>query len=199
VHELLRHITPDSTEQELRWRHVLRSSEVPWLIDHKLQDQIVFPAAAYVATALEAAMAVCRRKLISASLVELSDVEFGRALVFDDPNSSVEIIVSLTDIMHLGSDMIQAHFKFHGSDGKGDGSLSLFSTGRVTISIGDPFDELLPARGPKPPNLVKAPAENFYAASGHLDYQWASSFAGLDKLERKLGYCTGYINVSEPP
>jgi acyl transferase domain-containing protein len=36
------------------WRNLLRISEAPWLSDHKVEDQIVFPAVGYLAIAMEA-------------------------------------------------------------------------------------------------------------------------------------------------
>ncbi|KAI1123016.1 polyketide synthase-like protein [Nemania abortiva] len=36
------------------WRNIIRLNEVPWLRDHKLNSQVVFPAAGYLAMAIEA-------------------------------------------------------------------------------------------------------------------------------------------------
>ncbi|XXG97441.1 hypothetical protein Hte_003742 [Hypoxylon texense] len=36
------------------WRNLLRLDEVPWLRDHKVENQVVFPATGYIAMALEA-------------------------------------------------------------------------------------------------------------------------------------------------
>ncbi|KAJ6131357.1 hypothetical protein N7523_001817 [Penicillium sp. IBT 18751x] len=41
---------------EPRWRNHLRVSEIPWLLDHKIQSDIVFPAAGYICIAIDAAM-----------------------------------------------------------------------------------------------------------------------------------------------
>ncbi|KAJ5137695.1 hypothetical protein N7526_003928 [Penicillium atrosanguineum] len=41
---------------EPRWRNYLRISEIPWLKDHTIQSDIVFPAAGYICMAIEAAM-----------------------------------------------------------------------------------------------------------------------------------------------
>ena len=54
-HELLGTRSPDGTEGELRWSNLLKPAEIPWLTGHQLQGQTVFPAAGYVAMALEAA------------------------------------------------------------------------------------------------------------------------------------------------
>ncbi|RYP36601.1 hypothetical protein DL767_003305 [Monosporascus sp. MG133] len=36
------------------WRNILQLDEVPWILDHKLESQIVFPAAGYLGMAMEA-------------------------------------------------------------------------------------------------------------------------------------------------
>jgi hybrid polyketide synthase/nonribosomal peptide synthetase ACE1 len=54
-HELLGIASPDATDRDQRWTNLLKASEIPWLDGHALQGQTVFPAAGYVAMALEAA------------------------------------------------------------------------------------------------------------------------------------------------
>lgn len=54
-HELSGVPSPDNTPLNLRWTNFLRSDEIPWLDGRQLQGQTVFPAAGYVAMALEAA------------------------------------------------------------------------------------------------------------------------------------------------
>lgn len=198
VHELLGHMAPDSNEQDMRWRHILKPIEIPWLLGHRLQNQVVFPAVGYVVTALEAAMAMCKQKRVSASLIELFDAEFGRALVFEGDHSEVEVVTSLAGIVRLGPGLIEANFRYHAADGKVDSALNLMATARVHISLGESLDEALPAKAPKPPNLLKVRADEFYAASRELEYQWAGPFAALDKLERKLGAAEGVLNIVEP-
>ena len=198
VNELLGHMTPDSNEQDIRWRHVLKPIEIPWLLGHRLQNQIVFPAAGYVVTALEAAMAMCKQKRVSASLIELFDVEFGRALVFEMDDSNIEVITSLAGIVRRDPGLIEANFRYHAADGKVASSLNLMATARVHISLGGSSNEALPAKAPKPPNLLKVRADDFYAASRDLEYQWAGPFVALDKLERKLGATVGVLNIIEP-
>jgi acyl transferase domain-containing protein len=198
VHELLGHMTPDSNDQDMRWRHILKPVEIPWLMGHRLQNQIVFPAAGYVVTALEAAMAMCKQKRVLASLIELSNVEFGRALVFEADSSNVEVITSLAGLVRLGPGLIEANFRYHAADGKVDSSLNLMATARVHISLGEPCHDALPAKARKPSNLVKVRPDDFYSASRDLEYQWAGPFVALDKLERKLGATEGVLNVVEP-
>ncbi|KAK4194675.1 hypothetical protein QBC40DRAFT_318825 [Triangularia verruculosa] len=199
-HELLGHMTPDSHEQEMRWRHILRPIDIPWLLGHRLQDQIVFPGAGYVVTALEAALALCKHRGLSATLIEFSDAEFGRALVFDLDDSDIEIFVSLSDVvLRKEVGVIEADFKYYAADHKADSNLNLVANGRVKIQIGEERDDVLPTRpSQRAPNLIKVNPENFYSASRDLHYHWAGTFVALDKLQRKNGVAAGVLNVVEP-
>lgn len=53
--DLLGHLADDLNMEELRWRNILRLTEMPWLADHAVQGSILFPFAGYVVMALEAA------------------------------------------------------------------------------------------------------------------------------------------------
>ncbi|KAF1979110.1 putative polyketide synthase [Bimuria novae-zelandiae CBS 107.79] len=53
-HELLGSRMLESSDIEPAWRNVLRLDSVPWLRDHKIVDDIVFPAAGYIAAIGEA-------------------------------------------------------------------------------------------------------------------------------------------------
>ncbi|KAI9713353.1 MAG: Type I Iterative PKS [Chrysothrix sp. TS-e1954] len=58
-HDLLGIKVPESTDLEPMWRNLLHVENVPWLCDHKIDEDIVFPFAAYVAMAAEAALQTC--------------------------------------------------------------------------------------------------------------------------------------------
>lgn len=53
-HELLGSRQVAGNGIDWSWRNLLNLDEVPWLRDHKVENQIVFPAAGYIAMALEA-------------------------------------------------------------------------------------------------------------------------------------------------
>ncbi|KAE8212552.1 hypothetical protein CF327_g3816 [Tilletia walkeri] len=55
-HTLLGHPVSIGIDHRPRWRNYLRKSEIPWLVDHKIQGKIIFPAAGYIAMAIEAAV-----------------------------------------------------------------------------------------------------------------------------------------------
>lgn len=53
-HELLGAKSLAGNGIEHSWRNILKLHEIPWLGDHKLESQIVFPATGYLAMAMEA-------------------------------------------------------------------------------------------------------------------------------------------------
>ncbi|KAJ5374373.1 Acyl transferase/acyl hydrolase/lysophospholipase [Penicillium concentricum] len=83
---------------EPRWRNYLRTSELPWLLDHKIQGNIVFPAAGYLAMALEASIQLNVGEEKVARYV-LRDVAIQSALVLNE-TSAVEVMVSLQKSTH---------------------------------------------------------------------------------------------------
>lgn len=196
VHPLLGHVTADSTAQEIRWRHILSPTETPWLRGHQLQGQIVFPAAGYVTLALEAALLVCKNDPVT--IVDVEDLKFYKALIFDHDHVTVEAIFSLFDISRSNG-VLTASFRYHAaSEGNHAHSLDVLANGRVSVTLGEPSYNALPARGPRPSGLSRVRKEDFYAALEKLEYHYSSPFTALDDLERKLGTATGFIAVPEP-
>jgi acyl transferase domain-containing protein len=53
-HELLGSRQLAGNDIDWLWRNVVRLNEVSWMLDHKIESQAVFPAAAYIAMAIEA-------------------------------------------------------------------------------------------------------------------------------------------------
>ncbi|QKX62349.1 uncharacterized protein TRUGW13939_09508, partial [Talaromyces rugulosus] len=54
-HELLGLPISGASPQAAEWRNFLRLSDVPWLVDHQVDSQVVLPGAAYISMAVEAA------------------------------------------------------------------------------------------------------------------------------------------------
>lgn len=96
-----------STSLEPIWRNVFFLDDLPWLRHHRIQGLVVFPLAAFVTMAIEAASQHARNVTSTRSshgelafnAVELKDVEVLRPLAFAadvvDGNSNIEISISL--------------------------------------------------------------------------------------------------------
>ncbi|KAI1342798.1 hypothetical protein F5Y15DRAFT_268999 [Xylariaceae sp. FL0016] len=97
-HDLLGALVPDSNPIEPKWRNVLRLTDVPWLKHHIVQSTVVYPAAAYIAMAIEAAR---QRTLMRSdpdtciAQYRLRNVSLISALVVPSGDAGVEVSLSL--------------------------------------------------------------------------------------------------------
>lgn len=54
-HGLLGTMVSGSNPYAPSWRHVIRISELPWVAEHTVQRNVVYPGAGYISMAIEAA------------------------------------------------------------------------------------------------------------------------------------------------
>ncbi|KAI2628872.1 lovastatin nonaketide synthase [Hypoxylon sp. NC1633] len=94
-HELLGTRNLDWNPEVAQWRNIIRLAEVPWLKDHTIDGQVVFPAAGMVAMAIEALMQLLGG-INSLQAVCISDTAFSHAIVFPAGLDHVEVQLSLT-------------------------------------------------------------------------------------------------------
>ncbi|OBT45611.1 Type I Iterative Polyketide synthase (PKS) [Pseudogymnoascus sp. WSF 3629] len=94
-HDLLGAPVLDFNDLEPKWRNVIRVSDIPWVKDHKIQSSILYPAAGFVAMAIEAAL---QCKGLQDELVtgyRLRDVRFSKALVIPETPEGIETSFTL--------------------------------------------------------------------------------------------------------
>jgi SAM-dependent methyltransferase len=91
-HELLGSRMLESTDMEPAWRNNLRPEDVPWLIDHKIIEDVVFPCAAYIATAGEAI-----RQITGSRDYTLRQLSVKTALVLREQEST-ELVTSIRQV-----------------------------------------------------------------------------------------------------
>ena len=195
-HELLGVLSPDSTARDLRWTNLLKVSEIPWLDGHQLQGQTVFPAAGYVAMALEAARSLAADKTVE--LFELHDLSIPRAITFEeDVNSGVETLVTLTGITtpshqdqrHQNQNIITttADFSCYSCPSMGsEQEMELMASGTVKILFGAPDVAALSCTPLEVSNMSKIDADRFYSSLLKLGYGYSGTFRGMSSLKRRL-------------
>ncbi|KAK6502749.1 hypothetical protein TWF481_007796 [Arthrobotrys musiformis] len=93
-HELLGSKIPGGNGLEQSWKNTIRIDESAWLTDHKLDDTIVFPGAAYIAMALEALRQTVEPK--ERSEAQLKNMNILSALVIPISQTSfIELFTTL--------------------------------------------------------------------------------------------------------
>lgn len=185
-HPLLGDKSPDSATHVLRWKNILKPSKIPWLEGHQVQGQIVFPASAYLSTAVEAALSLADGKPIK--LIELSNFTIHQGLGFESRDAGIEVQIELTRISQLKSDHLAAYFTYSAATGGvEDSELTLIADGELTIRLGDASLSLLPARRPTAPHLLTVDPVRLYNFMESLEYNFSGPFISLVELKRKLG------------
>ncbi|KAK4034298.1 hypothetical protein C8A01DRAFT_49278 [Parachaetomium inaequale] len=94
-HELLGTPLSGSNGLTPTWRNFLRLSEVEWLWDHQIDGSVVFPAAGYVAMAIEAARLLTDPSEAKIQGYRLRDVDFIAALAIPEAAAGVEVQLAL--------------------------------------------------------------------------------------------------------
>lgn len=191
VHELLGTSCGDGSG-DLRWKNLLRPVEMPWLDGHQLQGETVFPAAGYVATALESAKYLAEDRPIE--LIELQDLVIGRPITFDDNESGVEILFTLNRLQKKGDDdrLVTADFKYHSAIGASE-KMTLVASGSIQIRIGEPVEATLPPRAPPAANMIDVDSGLFYSSLSALGYGYTGPFRALSGMKRRLDMGTGLV------
>ena len=94
-HDLLGSQLPRTSNIAPAWRNMIDLDSVPWLRDHKVGDSVVFPAAGYVALAIEAITQIKGPTTANAAdAYTLQDVNISSAMLLKE-SSYTELIVDL--------------------------------------------------------------------------------------------------------
>ncbi|KAK1140234.1 Type I Iterative Polyketide synthase (PKS) [Aspergillus melleus] len=107
-HDLLGTKVIDWNPEVAHWRNTIRLNEAPWLRDHKVDNQIAFPAAGMMAMAIEAFRQLHTSGLIS---IHMKDVEFSRALIFGGNTNAIETSLVLSKIETNSDGSSWSHFR----------------------------------------------------------------------------------------
>ena len=109
-HDLLGSKVLGTLWQNPTWQKKLRLSDLPWLRDHKIGSEILFPAAGYIAMAVEAVRQAEKASTTDTNTAysddkgnhyALRDVEFSRGLVLED-DTEVYLMLTLAPMAAIG-------------------------------------------------------------------------------------------------
>ncbi|KAK4067253.1 uncharacterized protein Triagg1_7696 [Trichoderma aggressivum f. europaeum] len=188
-HDILGTRIADGTEEEWRWKNLLHPKELPWVLDHALQGQTVFPGTGYLCLALEAAVQVAGKAPIQ--LLELTDLSIRKAIAIDD-NVGTETLVSMTKIVRTEDEITMA-FACFSTLSKEAAGLALNAIGNVRVQLGQAIPDILSPRSPPMHGMRPVSADHFYSEVAKLGYNYGPTFRGICSLERRLGASRGDI------
>ncbi|KAH8881784.1 polyketide synthase [Thozetella sp. PMI_491] len=95
-HDLLGSLA-DFSNNELAptWRNILRTDEIPWLRDHKMQSLTTFPFAGFVSMAVEAAAQRATLRSLEFQSFALREIQVKRPLLMED-GAAYETMLSIS-------------------------------------------------------------------------------------------------------
>lgn len=193
-HELLGVVSPDSTGRDMRWTNILKVSEISWLDGHQLQSQTVFPAAGYVAMALEAARGVAAGRAVE--VFELHDLNIPRAITFEEDNSGVETLVTLTGITNSKDPVLNADFSCYSCPVNGsEQQMELMASGCVRVIFGTPDIATLSSTALDVSNMATVDADRFYSSLSKLGYGYSGPFRGMSSMKRRLNQSSVLVDT----
>ncbi|KAJ3497745.1 hypothetical protein NLG97_g1664 [Lecanicillium saksenae] len=95
-HDLLGSLIDNYNPLEPVWKNYLRITDLPWLSDHMIEGDVVFPAAGMLCSAIEAARQIAALEGSGdISSFELREISISRALVIPDGEFGAEVYVNL--------------------------------------------------------------------------------------------------------
>ncbi|ORY63304.1 uncharacterized protein BCR38DRAFT_475285 [Pseudomassariella vexata] len=94
-HDILGSRIPGTNQSEPIWRNKLIVKNVPWLTDHRIGKDVVFPSTGYLSMVVEAATQVVEVEGLQASSIEFYDirnVSLFRALMIPEDDMGIETL-----------------------------------------------------------------------------------------------------------
>ena len=186
-HVLLGRRTPDDSDMEMRWRNVLKLSELSWLRGHEVLDEVLLPGAAYVSLAMEAAKQLANTRPMR--LLELLNVEILRPVLVPDNKDGTETLFT-TRITTTDALKVVADFSYYYCADEVAGTMVLTCSGRLIVHLGEANRHELPAREPKQSGLLEILPESTYKAMADIGLNYTGIFKGLVEVRRSRNFAT---------
>jgi hybrid polyketide synthase/nonribosomal peptide synthetase ACE1 len=186
-HPLLGTRSVEDPADSMRWLNYLRLEDVPWLEGHKVEGNVVFPAAGYLVMALEAARAIDQTKQIR--LIDLSDVHILSAIQLSQESQATETVFTL-EVEQNQSDFATGRWTLSTPLNGRDDNWRCNAKGQVRVEYGSTEDSLLPSRNKPIASLTSVDVERFYTSLADIGLEYTGEFKHLDSIERQLGLAT---------
>ncbi|KAK2752687.1 putative Hybrid PKS-NRPS biosynthetic cluster [Arachnomyces sp. PD_36] len=187
-HELLGRVQEHHHGKMKQWRNILHLSELPWLRGHRFQGQAIFPAAGYVAMAIEAAKSFAGGWAIQ--LLEISDLEIAKALVLEETSQGTETLFTMSSYSVLQSteDVNIVSAEFVSLYASGEDALERSCSGTIHIHLGPPATESMPEIRASSVELPPLNVDRFFKATTSMGIEYDGIFRAFSSLNRIRGH-----------
>ncbi|SCO56459.1 fusarin C cluster-polyketide synthase/NRPS [Fusarium fujikuroi] len=195
-HPLLGARSVEDTADSMRWINYLRLDDVPWLEGHKVEGQVVYPAAGYLVMAMEAARAIDTTKGIQ--LIELSDVYILSAIQLTEGSQALETVFTLQVERNEPTFSTASWTLSTPMSGRND-SWKCNAKGQLRVEFGCSDDAArLPSRNKPIASLTSVNMERFYSALANIGLEYTGEFKQLKSIDRQLGLATAHVSQVVP-
>ncbi|KAK7757297.1 hypothetical protein SLS62_000847 [Diatrype stigma] len=179
-HDLLGQLTIGTSLAEPTWRNVLRVKDLPWLKDHSLGGEAVFPAAGYFSMAMEA---ITQIHSMSGNPVDiecyvLRDVLIQQALVTPDDDNGIEVLLNMRPSAHGKGESQHQWWEFNVSSVSQEGYVKNHMVGNIGINTHRQRS------APKSiPNLPqRATGKSWNQALKEVGFNYGPTFQDMDNI-----------------
>ena len=164
------------------WRNMLKVKDVPWLASHKLGEDIVFPAAGFVAMAIEGLCQVMDIGRLQRPKMSLRNFNVIKALpIFsDEDNKGAEIFTTLRPLRISGATQSNKWHDFEVST-YDDGKYTIHATGIVSATFQEAkFPPKISLEGV---DLHELAVRNWYDKFAAVGLNFGSHFQSMKRVE----------------
>lgn len=170
-HEILGARVVESSDIEPSWRNILSLGNVPWLWDHVLQGNVVFPAAGYISMAGEA----IRQVNPEVEDYSIRNLALRSPLVLTD-DESVEIITTIKPVKYTDlTDSMWYNVTIMAYDGTGWTKHCQAEVRSGTTSASSPVQQITG-------NIRPVDSEKWYRALERQGLSYGKLFRGLENI-----------------
>lgn len=168
----------------------LRLSDCPYLGDHRVQGEIVMPAAGFLALLFSAA------RLVMEGAMRLEDLEMPQALVLRPGEAERTVQVLIDSGAPVAGQIPGAAAVRLVSLDPHDGSWQVHATGRLCVDP-DPLEPERPGGGDQEGGEEISP-DQFYGGLADLGYQFGPAFRGVRQLSRSGHAVIAQVELPAP-
>jgi malonyl CoA-acyl carrier protein transacylase/SAM-dependent methyltransferase/NAD(P)-dependent dehydrogenase (short-subunit alcohol dehydrogenase family)/acyl carrier protein len=180
---------------EMKWRQFLNPTQVPWILEHKLNDVPILPGAAYIAMATAAAQRICHK--LNISVIEIQDLRLELPIAFVDRHSPIETVLTVSNITR-NPDSTTAEFWIDFCSHQRLDELMAAAHGKLTIQHGVRPEEKHPKLFSEQlrSDLTAVDPKYFYDTISEAGYGYTGSFRCITSLNRRRNFASGELTLT---